>query len=244
MTLIAWCSLLMVLNADEPSQPRPDALRFEVRLGTEASGSGPRSGRLLVALSPRGALRQEPRLAVGQTGDDAATVLGRDVDGLKPGATAILDARSAIFPLDDLGRLKPGTYEVQALLHTNPDLNTPNAPGDLYGPVRTVRLDPGAGGTVELVLSRSVPEETLPPDSELVKHIKIRSRVLSDFHGRPIDLRAGVILPKDFAREPDRRYPVRVHIGGYGGRYTAVDAMMSERSGFRRNWMAADTPPM
>ena len=84
---------------------------------------------------------------------------------------------SAIFPLEDLGRLEPATYDVQALLHTNIDLNTPNAPGDLYSPVRTVRLDPAAGGPVELRLSRSVPEETLPADSELVKHIKIRSRV-------------------------------------------------------------------
>jgi hypothetical protein len=181
---------------------------------------------------------------VGQTGPDAPTVLGRDVDGLKSDSAAVLDARSALFPLDNLGRLRPGTYEVQAVLHTNLDLNIPNAPGDLYSPVQTVRLDPASGGSVELQLSRSVPEETLPPDSELVKHVKIRSRVLSDFHGRPIDLRAGVILPRGFAREPDRRYPVRVHIGGYGGRYTAVDDMMSEGSGFRRSWMADDTPPM
>jgi hypothetical protein len=234
----------MVLNADEPSEPRTGALRFEVRLGPEAGVAGPRTGRLLVALSPRGTLQQEPRLAVGQTGPDAPTVLGRDVDGLKSDSAAVLDARSALFPLDNLGRLRPGTYEVQAVLHTNLDLNIPNAPGDLYSPVQTVRLDPASGGSVELQLSRSVPEETLPPDSELVKHVKIRSRVLSDFHGRPIDLRAGVILPRGFAREPDRRYPVRVHIGGYGGRYTAVDDMMSEGSGFRRSWMADDTPPM
>jgi Putative esterase len=244
MTLITWCSLLMVLSADEPSSPRPDALRFEVRLGAETEGKGPRTGRLLVALSPRGSRSQEPRLGVGQTDDDAPTVLGRDVDSLKPDSTAVLDARSAIFPLDDLGRLRPGEYRVQALLHTNLDLNTPNAPGDLYSPVRTVRLDPAAGGTVALQLTRSVPEESLPPDSEQVKHVKIRSRVLCDFHGRPIDLRAGVILPRGFAHEPDRRYPVRVHIGGYGGRYTEVDDMMAEGTGFRRAWMADDSPPM
>ncbi len=197
--ILAWCSLSIVLNADEPSKPRSRALRFEVRLVGGSGGPGPRgwprAGRLLVAMAPQGTLSQEPRLAVGQTEPDAPTVLGRDVDGLEPGSAAVLDARSAIFPLDSLSQLRPGTYEVQALLHTNPDLNTPNAPGDLYSPVRTVRLDPAAGGPVELELSQTVPEETLPPDSDLVKHIKIRSRVLSEFHGRPIDLRAGVILP-------------------------------------------------
>ena len=242
--LITWCSLLMVLNADEPSQPASGPLRFAVRLEPEAGGKESQTGRLLVALTPRGAVPREPRLSVGQTEDDAPIVLGRDVDGMKPDATAVLDARSAIFPIDDLGRVRPGEYQVQALLHTNRDLNTPNAPGDLYSPVSTVRLDPKTGGTVELRLSRSVPEETLPPDTELVKHIKIRSQVLTAFHGRPIDLRAGVILPQGFTREPDRRYPVRIHIGGYGGRYTAVDDMMSEGSTFRRIWTAAETPPM
>jgi hypothetical protein len=250
--ILAWCSLSMVLNADEPSKPRPAALRFEVRLGAGVGGGSsnpgprgwPRAARLLVAMAPQGTHPREPRLAVGQTERGAPTVLGRDVDGLKPGSAAVLDARSAIFPLDDLDQLRPGTYEVQALLHTNLDLNTPNAPGDLYSPVRTVRLDPAAGGTVELELSQTIPEEALPADSELVKHIKIRSRVLSDFHGRPIDLRAGVILPPGFAREPERRYPVRVHIGGYGARYTEVDAMMAEGSGFRRAWMAGDAPSM
>src|SRR5262249_35910386 len=65
-----------------------------------------------------------------------------------------------------------------------------------------------------------------------------------NFHGRSIDLRAGVILPRDFARTPDRRYPVRVHIGGFGTRFTAVDRMMARGSGFHRAWMADDTPQM
>ncbi len=94
------------------------------------------------------------------------------------GATTVLDGRSALFPLDRLDQLRPGTYAVQAVLHRNLDLNHANAPGDLYGPVRTVRIDPAAGGVVALELSHALPEETLPPDTELVKHIKIRSRVL------------------------------------------------------------------
>ncbi len=187
---------------------------------------------------------REPRLELGETGMEAAPVLGRDVDGLEPGAAAILDGRSASFPLDRLDQLRPGTYAVQAVLHRNRDLNHANAPGDLYGPVKTVRIDPAAGGVVELELSRALPEETLPPDTDLVKHIKMRSRLLSAFHGRPIDLRAGVILPRDFARHPDRRYPVRVHIGGYASRFTGVDHMMAIGSRFRRTWMADDAPPM
>ncbi|MFI5459223.1 MAG: alpha/beta hydrolase-fold protein [Isosphaerales bacterium] len=241
----------MVLIAAEPVSSQPSGLRFEVRLAhaPAAPGGGPpqpqaqpRSGRLLVVLGRAGAL--EPRLTVGQTGKNTAPVLGRDVANLAPGSAVILDDRSAIFPIDNLRRLQPGSYAVQALLHTNPDLNVQNAPGDLYSVATTVRLDPASGETVGLELSQVVPEETMPPDSELVKYLKIRSKLLSDFHGRPIHLRAGVILPRDFARQPERRYPVRVQIGGYGERFTEVGRVMTPGSGFHRVWMAGDTPPM
>jgi hypothetical protein len=241
------CSMLLTL---ETVASQAGALRFEVRLNTKSVAKTgqpqrpdkpPRTGRLLVILGRPGAT--EPRLSVGQTGQDAAPILGRDVD-LESEAVAVLDDHSVIFPIDHLSRLGPGTYAVQALLHTNCDLNVANAPGDRYSPVTTVRLDPAAGGTIHLELSRAVPPETLPADQGLVKYIKIRSRLLSEFHGRPIDLRAGVILPRDFERHHERRYPVRVHIGGYGARFTNVAAMMNPQSGFHRTWMADDAPSM
>ena len=164
---------------DVPAQPRCDS-----RCGSAAgrSRSRRRRSRLLAARragcwwcwdvpapaspgSPSGRPARTPRRCSAATSTDLA-----------PDAAAVLDDRSAIFPLDSLSRLRPGTYAVQALLHTNLDLNLPNAPGDLYSPVKTVRLDPAAGGSVALELSQTVPEETLPADTELVKHIKIRSR--------------------------------------------------------------------
>jgi S-formylglutathione hydrolase FrmB len=51
-------------------------------------------------------------------------------------------------------------------------------------------------------------------------------------------------LPRDFNRQQERRYPVRVHIGGYGSRFTSVEPMMNPESGFYRAWMADDAPRM
>ena len=241
----------MVLFAAEPLAPQSTALRFEIKLGQRPArvdgepqrrDAQPRSGRLLVILGEPQA--GEPRLSVGRTGKDVPPILGRDVANFAPGAVTVLDDRSAIFPIESLSRLRPATYSVQALWHVNPDLNVANAPGDLYSPVMTARLDPAAGTTISLELSRVVPEETLPVETEFVKFVKIQSRLLSDFHNRPIDLRAGVILPRDFAQEPQRHYAVRVHVGGYGSRFTNVAAMMNSESGFHRAWMADDTPRM
>jgi hypothetical protein len=171
-------------------------------------------------------------------------VLGGDVDDLAPGGSAVLDGQSAIYPMGSLSELKPGRYAVQALLHTNPDLNFPNAPGDLYSPVVNVELDATATSNVRLELTKAVPAETLPADSEFIKYLKIRSRLLSDFHGRPIFLRAGVILPRDFAREPDRHYPLEVHIGGYAGRFSDVGSLMNPGTSFHQVWENANNPQM
>jgi len=119
-----------------------------------------------------------------------------------------------------------------------------NAPGNLYSKPRKIRLDPSQGAIVKIELTERVPPEELPPDSGYVRHVKIQSNLLTKFHGRPIYLRAGVILPRAFESEPARRYPLRVRIGGYGARFTAVQRMMREGSGFRSTWLADGTPRM
>ena len=124
--------------SDAPTEPRCDSRsssasgRLAKLADCNSPDAPPRSGRLLVILGKPGA--GEPRLSVGQTGKDAPPILGRDVVDFVPGAVAVLDDRSAIFPIDSLSRLRPGTYSVQALLHMNPDLNFANAPETCTAP--------------------------------------------------------------------------------------------------------------
>lgn len=215
-------------------------LRFEV---TVAAGllPTPREGRVLVVLGRDGV--PEPRHAIGETGRAAPPVLGADAT-FGDGKTVVLDRSSALFPLADLADLPAGDYHVQAVFDSNPDLRLVNAPGNLVSPPLRVRLDPARGGVVALTLSRKLPAEQLPADTADVRYLQLRSERLSRFHGRPIYLRAGVILPPGHARSPEQRYPLRVTIGGFGTRYTAVGEMMHPLSAFRRTWQAADTPRM
>lgn len=234
-------------NRDQ-SQPQPRttaSLRFEVRhagnLARTEGGSG-HIGRLLVVIGKPG--QEEPRKRIGRTGLKQDPVLGCDVAAFKPGDVAVLDERSAIFPIERLDQLPPGSYTAQAVLHTNRDLNFPNAPGDFYGEPHAFQIEENGRVTVPLDLSQSLPEETLPADQRLVRYLKIRSKLLSEFHGRPIDLRAGVILPRGFDPKGSRRYPLRVHIGGLNSRFTRVGSMMSPGSAFSRDWLADRTPRM
>jgi S-formylglutathione hydrolase FrmB len=196
---------------------RATSLRFEVTLAPGLV-SAPQDGRLLVVLGRPD--EGEPRHTIGHTGLKTPPLLGRDVTGFTAGQVAALDRSAAIFPIASLDVLPAGDYAVQAVLATNRDLNLPSAPGNFYSVPRKVRLDAARGGTVAVELTKQIPPEALPPDTDRVKFVKLKSELLSRFHGRPIYLRAGVVLPPDFDREPTRRYPLRVHIGGYGSRYT------------------------
>jgi hypothetical protein len=227
-----------VLAADRPART---ALRFEVTLARGLL-PGPTDGRVLVVLGRQA--RPEPRFSIGQVGLDSAPVLGRDGNGLAPGVAVVLDESAALFPLSHLSKLPKGDYYVQAVFAHNRDLRFPGAPGNLVSEPTQVRLDPAAGGTVRLELTRRLPADEPPADTDLVKFVKLRSEKLSRFHGRPIYLRAGVILPAGHAKDTEKRYPLRVHIGGYGSRYTGVRGMMGGFSSFRGAWLAADAPRM
>ncbi len=208
--------------------PARTALRFEVTLN-KALLPGPRDGRMLLVMAK--SARPEPRTWLGRVegGRESGLppYLGRDADAFGPGSTVTLDESCAIFPIAHLSKLPKGDYYVQAVFHHNRDLNMPNAPDDLVSEPRRVTLDPAKGGVVRLELTRKLPPDEPPPDTDDVKFIKLRSERLSKFHGRPMYLRAGVVLPPGHAREAGRRYPLRVHIGGYGTRYTAAARMRS-----------------
>jgi S-formylglutathione hydrolase FrmB len=207
--------------ADGPGGTGP---RFEV---TVAPGMLPKptDGRLLVVLAKGQRGRRgttEPRGSIGDTGLDAPPLLGADVNAFAPGVVGVVDGSSEIFPIPSLAKLPAGDYVAQAVFTWNPDLNLPNAPGNLYSEPQPVTLDPAKGGTVKLTLTHQEPPERMPPDTAMVKYVKLPSTLLSRFHNRQMYLRAGVALPPGFGREPDRKYPLLVVIGGYGSRFTSI----------------------
>jgi hypothetical protein len=217
------------------------ALRFEVSVA-DGLLAGPTDGRVLVVLAKQG--RPEPRTHIGQTGMHVPPLLGADARGLKAGGKVVLDQSSAIYPIAHLARLPKGEYHVQAVLMHNRDLRLVDAPGNLVSKPVAVQIDPAAGGTVRLELTSKLPEERLPPDTENLKFIKLRSEKLSKFHGRPIYLRAGIILPPGHARDKDKTYPLRVHISGFGSRYSDVQNWLEQFSEYRRVWQAPGSPRM
>ena len=202
----------------EPASPKVGAgARIVVRIDPKLATDPPATGRVVVALSrqPTGDLRSR----IGRTGVDSTPIFGVDAIAFSPDKTVTVDAKACGFPIASLAELPPGDYTAQAVLMTNRDLHLVSAPGNLYSKPTPIRLGE-ASAEQTLTLTEQTPPERLPGDTERVKYLKLPSKLLSDFHGRPMFYRAAVILPSSFADEPNRRYPLRVHIGGYGTRFT------------------------
>ena len=239
LTLLLTSLLCLAPLAALPANPpKSTALQFAVALGKNLDAPAP-AGRLFVVLARTN--NPEPRLMLGRTGPSAPQVLARDLKGLVPGAPAIVDASAFGFPITNLANVPAGDYFVQALFDANTDLRLPAAPGNRYSQAQKLHLDPTQGGHFKLELTDQIPAEQLPTETAQIKFVKIQSKLLSAFHGRPIFLRAGIILPRDYERDPSRRYPLLLRVAGLNGRYTGVLSQMAEKAEFRKTWQADDT---
>ena len=218
-------------------------VRVLVDVAPQLAGGSRLDGRLFVVFARGEGEQGEPRAGIGTTGIDASPVAARDVRGLAPGRPALVDGRAIAFPLTSLDRLPAGAYRAQAVLKVNHDLKELDSEGNLYSDPLLVRVSSRGTPAIRLTLTHRVPDESLPADGRFIKYLKVRSALLSAFWRRPIYLRAGVILPRDFYDDTTRRFPLRVHIGGYGVRFTGVERLMRDTA-FRAAWSAVDVPSM
>ena len=89
------------------------------------------------------------------------------------------------------------------------------APGNLYSAPQTVRWEGGSGGAIRIDVDRVIPPLKTPADTKYVKHVRIRSELLSKFWGRDMFLGAHVLLPEGFETHPDARYPLIINHGHF-----------------------------
>jgi hypothetical protein len=187
-------------------------------------------GRLLLLISTNN--EKEPRF---QINEDLITqqVFGVDVDGWKAGTAKTIDETAFGYPRRSLAQVPPGEYWVQALLHVYETFHRADghtiklpmdrgegqqwnsAPGNLYSTPKKIRIDSSASNSISLNLDQVIPVIESPKDTKYVKHIRIQSKRLSDFWGRPIFLGAHVLLPEGFDAHPQARYPLVINHGHF-----------------------------
>jgi S-formylglutathione hydrolase FrmB len=190
---------------------------FNVRVGAEAA-RGPVSGRLLVFLA-RGAQgpQAEDLLGPGFLDPESVFVTSVEVHDAEPGAAIEIASTQLAFP-HPLGEVPPGDYRAQAILDADGSYAYSGpGPGDLVSAIVPVTgYDPASSSPVALELARRLPDTT-PADTASVKLVTLVSPSLTAFWGRPIEMRAAVVLPYGYDTAPRRRYPTVFHVHGFGG---------------------------
>ena len=194
---------------------------FRIQLG-EGITSGPVSGRVIVLIEP-GATRR--KLSLGPLPGNTI-IAAKEVRALAPGAVVEIDADTQAFPIS-LAKLQSGEYSAMAILDPDHSFARDRQDGgDFYSDTVVLR-----NGAATLVLNNVTPAKPQPPDTATVKLVDFESPALSKFWGRPIRMRAGVVLPANAAAP----LPAVFHIHGFGDNHTEAwrEADRYAASGFR-----------
>lgn len=228
------CSYLLVLLlltglSCTPGGEPGSALKFSISFSKELSDQA-QDGRLLLLLAKND--KTEPRFQIND-GLAAQPFFGLDVEGMKPGDEITLNSNAYGYPFRNLKDLPAGDYFVQALINRYetfklktgyavklpPDQgegqNWSAKPGNFYSKPMKIKIDPSSRETINIVMDQKVPPITEPADTKYIRHIKIQSKLLTDFWGRPMFLGAHVLLPEGFDEHPEARYPLMVFHGHF-----------------------------
>ena len=206
------CTLFQLIETVSAQQPSKCAFKVTfAKVIEDKPVKEPITGRLFVFLSQR---RGEPRF--GPNWFSPEPFFAKDVVGFRPGTSILLDDTADSFP-QELNALKPGTYNVQALLDHDFYLSTPGAGvGNFYSQVQQVEIDPDENETIEVKLTEIVMAREFK-ETDWLKKVQIESKLLSAFHKRPVFQDAAVVLPKSYFSDPKRRFPVFYEVSGFGG---------------------------
>ncbi len=238
----------------------------------------PVTGRAYLILTRNS--QREPRQQVGIQGVPFWSMEVRDLGPgqavvLDPDGSDVIG-----YPLPNRSGLPPGSYTAQAFLnvfttfhradghvvemHLNSGAGQSpwRAPGNAYSQPVQVQIQPGSTTPVHLEITEVIPPmEPVPPGGslqqgnptdrgDLVRFFKIRSQVLSEFWGQDMYIGANVLLPSDYASNPQRRYPVLYLTGHFPGRsapFGYTDNPEEERgrnAGFSEFWRSDESPKM
>jgi hypothetical protein len=241
------------------------APRFQVSFASKAN-AGPITGRVYVALS-----RTNTPSPINQTGETGVPLFGVNVEGLAANKPVTIDATTPGYPVASLRDIPAGEYWVQPFVNVYTRFaradgktvwlhmdqwegqNWKRSPGNLFGDPVKITFDPKSSAAITLVADKVLPPIATPADNDYVKRIKMKSEILSKWWGQPIYFGATVLLPRDYDKHPDVKYPVVYSHGHFslgnpggfqvpGAQPPPTGGRGGRGGGFSDYWLADGTP--
>jgi enterochelin esterase-like enzyme len=207
-------------QSSEAAQPA----RAFFRVQAPSSIAGPISGRLLIFLKA-GSGDNEVNISEFHPSD--TWVAAKEVRDLVPGASVEVNADEIAYP-KPFSSLPPGIYEAQAVLDVNHNYNyRERSRDDWVSPVVMLAgWKPGTGTEPVMTLERRIVEDSQhaaameklkAATSDVAQLEEFDSPLLSHFWGRPVKIKAWVILPPSYAFQAAETFPTAYWTHGFGG---------------------------
>jgi hypothetical protein len=174
----------------------------------------------------------EPRFQITDY-HDTQMAFGINVENYKAGDITQIDKKVFGYPVESISNIPEGEYYVQAMLikyetfqrsdghvvKLPPDKGEGQQwnkkPGNFLSEVQKVFIDPAKNENIKIEMTKEIPPIEPAKDTKYIKHIKMKSEMLSKFWGRPVYLGAVVLLPEGFDEHPEARYPLVIFHGHY-----------------------------
>ncbi|MBN1683815.1 hypothetical protein JW865_09735, partial [Candidatus Bathyarchaeota archaeon] len=204
-------------------------MKFSITYSKELN-PGPINGRLFLLLSDNN--EAEPRFQMSAH-LDTQLMFGVDVDEYKPEEEFLIDKNVYGFPLKTLIEVPKGEYWVQTIFHIYDTFHRSDrhilklpmdqwegqkwnmSPGNLYSIPKKIIFNSISKKTIKIKLDQVIPPIIEPEDTKYIKYVKIQSKRLTEFWGRPMHLGAVVLLPEGFNEHPEAKYPMIVWHGHF-----------------------------
>jgi hypothetical protein len=222
-TFIAVLAIVsFMLGQEENNSPT-----FNVSFAQELS-EGSVDGRILLLISTND--DAEPRFQITDA-VNSQLVFGIDVEELTSIDNVQFIGNEFGYPLSSLLELPEGDYYVQALLHKYETFNLSTghtvklpmdngegqqwntSPGNYLSKPQKMHIMPGI--KIDIKMTDVIPPIDPPQDTKYIKHVQMKSELLSKFWGRDMYLGANVLLPEGFEEHPEAHYPLIIFHGHF-----------------------------
>tara|TARA_B100001123_G_C15343630_1_gene1036079 strand:- start:8582 stop:10384 length:1803 start_codon:yes stop_codon:yes gene_type:complete len=222
--IVTW---LLFLFIDYYKGNDDNKIKFEIDYSNKFQENG-FDGRILLMISNNN--NAEPRFQINDN-HNTQMIFGIDVDSWNANEKIIIDAEAFGYPIKSINDIEEGEYYVQALLHKYETFNLSTgytvklpkdqgegqkwniSPKNLYSTPKKIKIKKSQ--TINITLDNEIPPIEPAKDTEYIKHIKIKSEMLSKFWGRDMYLQANVLVPHGFDKKSKTRYPLMIFHGHF-----------------------------
>ena len=219
------CILFYFIDYNKNSDD--NKIKFEIEYSEKFQEDG-FDGRLLLMISNNN--RAEPRFQINDS-HNTQMIFGVDVESWDANKKIIIDSEAIGYPIKSIKEIQEGEYYVQAFLHKYETFNLSTgytvklpmdqgegqkwniSPKNLYSTPKKIKIKNSS--TISISLDNEIPPIEPERDTEFIKHVKIRSKMLSEFWGRDMYLQANVLVPHGFDEKSNTRYPLMIFHGHF-----------------------------